>query len=194
LVLHLPDYIPTAEVGPESWWKKGFCGSETPTVCLDWIGDSNVSCTAWFEPGSENALIITMNADEMFRVAQWDSVRAQPWRHFFGNVTEGPEGDHPYKHGFAALAAYCGQDPTTHAEIDLTKCGESLFAWVDRDFDGEIEIEELLDFPALGIKSLGHLRRTGLRDNCGNKFPFESDAICANGKCGTVLDVFFQPR
>lgn len=191
LVLHLPDYFGGAS---QSWWKKGFCGAETPTVCLDWTGDGNTTCTAWLEPGSEIAFVVALSNEDMFHLLQGDPVRAEPWRHFFGNVTQGPAGDHPYAHGFEALAAYCTQDPEAKPEIDLTVCGDSLFTWDDRDGDGNIDLSELLEFKQLGITALGDVRKTGKTDKCGNTFPVESSAVCSKGKCGTLLDVFFQPR
>lgn len=193
LVLHIPDYLSTGG-GSQSWWKRGFCGPESPTICMDWKGDGNITCTAWLEPGSENAFVVSLSGEDMLQLLEWDSVRPEPWRHFFGNVTMGPEGDHPYDTGFAALAAYCGQDPKTNPEIDLTECGGSLFVWNDRDGDGQIDVEELLDFQDLGITALDEVKTTGKKDKCGNTFPAESNAICSHGKCGTVLDVFFQPR
>lgn len=193
LVLHLPDYY-SAGGGHQSWWKMGFCGAETPTVCLDWAGDGNVSCTAWLEPGSEVAFVVALSDADMLGLLGGASVLADPSRHFFGNVTMGPQGDHPYEHGFAALAAHCGQDPDADSEIDLTECGATLFAWDDRNGDGSIDIGELLDFQDLGITALGDVRTTGKKDKCGNTFRFESKATCSQGRCGTVLDVFFQPR
>lgn len=195
LVLHLPDYYSNGGGGgSQNWWKKGFCGPETPTVCLDWTGDGNPTCSAWLEPGSEIAFVVALSNEDMFHLLDWEPVRAEPWRHFFGNVTQGPGGDHPYEHGFAALANYCGQDPALVSEIDLTQCGGSLFTWDDRNVDGNIEIHELLELQDLGITALGDVRQTGKKDKCGNTFRVESNAICSHGKCGTVLDVFFQSR
>lgn len=193
LVLHLPDYFSTGG-GNQNWWKKGFCGPEAPTVCLDWSGDGNVTCTAWLEPGSEIAFGVALSDNDMLHLLEGAPVRAEPSRHFFGNVTMGPQGDHPFENGFAALAAYCGQDPVANSEIDLTECGASLYVWDDRNGDGKIDIEELLDFQDLGITSLGDVRKTGKRDRCGNTFRFESNATCSHGTCGKLLDVFFQPR
>lgn len=193
LVLYLPDYDSSGG-GNQSWWKKGFCGPESPRVCLDWSGDGNTTCTAWLEPGSGIAFLVSLSDDDQLRLLGGESVRAEPWRHFFGNVTEGPQGDHPYQNGFAALGAHCGQDTAASSEIDLTTCGSSLYAWDDLNGDGDIALDELLGFQELGIASLGNPRRTGKKDKCGNTFRFESNAICSEGRCGKVLDVFFERR
>jgi hypothetical protein len=191
LVLYLPDYG-SAGGGNQSWWKRGFCGPETPTVCLDWAGDGSSTCTAWLEPGSGIAFVVALSDVDMFQLLDWKPIAAEPSRHFFGNVTMGPEGDHPYANGFEALAARCGQDP--NSDLDLTECGASLFAWEDRDSDGLIEVQGLLEFQDLGITALSDPRTTGKKDKCGNAFRVESNAICGQGRCGTVLDVYFQPR
>jgi hypothetical protein len=158
------------------------------------MGDGNIACTAWTEPGSEIAILVAMSAEDSLHLLSGTPLRAEPSRHFFGNVTRGPEGDRPFAHGFEALAAYCGQDSETGSEIDLTECGASLYAWNDRNIDGNIDIAELLTLQDLGVESLGDLRKTGKKDTCGNTFPFESHAICSHGKCGTWLDVFFESR
>jgi len=108
----------------------------------------------------------------------------------------GPEGDFPYAHGFAALAAHCGLDPEATSEIDFTECGSSLHVWSDLNSDGDIDPVELLELRDLGIQSLGDLRETGKRDACGNTLPYESHATCSGreGRCGTWLDVFFVQR
>jgi hypothetical protein len=197
LVLYLPDYLSPGH-GNQSWWKRGFCGPQAPTVCLDWLGDGHFTCTAWTEPGSEIAFLVALSDDDVLLLSDGISVRAEPWRHFFGNVTMGPEGDFPFVHGFAALAEYCGQNPDANSGIDLTRCGQSLHVWDDRSGDGSIDPDEFLDFQDLGVESLGDVRATDKMDKCGSTFPVESHAICSshpgNGKCGTWLDVFFEPR
>lgn len=195
LVLHLPDYVST---GGESqdWWKDGLCGPEGPTVCLDWRGDGDLTCTAWTASDSQVAFVVSLSEDDMLLLAAGQSVRAEPWRHFFGNVSMGLDGDFPYAQGFEALAAYCGQNPDAISEIDFTACGSFLYAWVDRSGDGRLDLEELVEFQELGIASLGEVRSTGKTDKCGNTFPAESHATCTDspGRCGTWLDVFFAPR
>jgi hypothetical protein len=57
-----------------------------------------------------------------------------------------------------------------------------------------IEVQELLELQDLGITALSDPRTTGKKDKCGNTFRVESTAICSTGRCGTVLDVYFQPR
>ena len=196
LVLYLPDYLPVEGQG-QSWWKKGFCGPEGPTICLDWRGDGNSSCTAWIAPDSEMAFVVALNDDDMLMLlAAGQPVRAEPWRHFFGNVSQGTGGDFPFAQGFEALASYCGQDPDATSEIDLTECGAFLHAWVDRSGDGQIDPDELVEFQELGIASLGEVRSTDKKDKCGNTFPAESHATCIDrpGRCGTWLDVFFESR
>jgi hypothetical protein len=197
LVVHLPDYFSSGD-GNQSWWKRGFCGPEAPTVCLDWLGNGHVTCTAWTEPGSEIAFVVALSKDDEFRLQSGVSVHVEPWRHFFGNVTMGPAGDFFFVHGFAALAAHCGQASDATSQIDLTECGASLQVWEDRSGDGDIDSAELLDFQDLGIVSLGNVRKTGKKDRCGNTFPAESHATCSShpgdGTCGTWLDVFFEQR
>lgn len=195
LVLHLSDYLPI-ESTDQDWWKEGLCGPEGPTICLDWRGGGNLSCTAWTAPGSETAFVVALNDDDVLLLATGHSVRAEPWRHFFGNVSEGIAGDFPFAQGFEALAAYCGQDPDATSEIDLTECGSFLHAWVDRSGDGRLDPDELVGFQELGIASLGSVRSTGKKDKCGNTFAAESHATCTDrpGRCGTWLDVFFEPR
>lgn len=210
LVLHLPDYY-LAGGGNQSWWRKGFCTPETPTICLDWAGNGNVACTEWTAPETDIAFVVALSHDDRIRLFEGSSVDAQPWRHFFGNVTMGPEGDFPYEHGFEALAAHCGMDPKSTTKIDFTapsrakpgirektipiaECGQSLHVWADRSRDGIISFDELLEFQDLGIESLSDVRETGKEDKCGNTFPFESHATCSDGKCGMWLDVFFVPR
>lgn len=195
LVLHLPDYFSTGG-GGQNWWKEGFCGPEGPTICLDWTGNGDLTCTAWTAPESEVAFVVSLSNDDFLLLAAGLPVRAEPWRHFFGNVTKGPEGDFPFAHGFEALAAHCGQDPEANSEIDLTECGLSLYVWVDHSGDGNLHPDELLEFQDLGVESLGNVRKTGKKDKCGNTFPAESHAICFDhpGKCGTWLDVFFESR
>ena len=198
LVLHLPDYFLSRD-GAQNWWTRGFCGPEAPTVCLDWRGSGHVTCTAWTTPGSGIAFVVNLTIDDMIRLADGAPVRAQPWRHFFGNATMGPEGDFPFKNGFEALAAYCDQDFTAGAgsEVGLSgDCGQSLHVWEDRSGDGNIDLDELLEFADLGIESLRDVRETGKKDACGNTFPAESHAICSDrpGRCGTWLDIFFEPR
>lgn len=193
LVLHLPDYFSTGGE-PGSWWREGFCGAEGPTICLDWKGDGKVDCTAWTSPGSDVAFVVRLSDGDLSRLAAGAPVRVQPWRHLFGNVTRGTDGDFPFANGFEALAAHCGQ--SAGAEIDLTACGASLYAWADRSADGEIDAGELVALEDLGIVALGDLRTTGKKDRCGNTFPAESHATCADrpGHCGTWLDVFFESR
>lgn len=195
LVLYLPDYLPMKGES-ESWWKNGFCGPEAPTVCLDWRHEGNLTCTAWTVADSDVAFVVTLNADDILLLAAGQSVRAEPWRHLFGNVTKGPAGDFPFAHGFEALAAFCGDDPAATLRIDLTQCGASLYAWADHSGDGRLAIDELIPFQELGISSLGDVRSTDKQDKCGNTFPAESHAFCADrpGKCGTWLDVFFESR
>lgn len=195
LVIHLPDYLATGG-GNQSWWKQGFCEAESPTVCLDWSGNGEVSCTSWLAPESDIAFIVSLSEDDMLRLSDGLYVSAQPWRHFFGNITKGPNGDRPYEHGFEALAAHCGLDPGASSEIDFAECGSSLHVWSDHNGDGDIDPDELLAFGDLGIESLGDLRSTGKKDGCGNTFPYEAHATCTgqNGKCGTWLDVFFIQR
>jgi hypothetical protein len=195
LVLHLPDYLPIKADG-QSWWKEGFCGPEVPTVCLDWRDEGNLTCTGWTAPDTEVAFVVTLNDDDMLLLAAGQSVRAEPWRHFFGNVTKGVGGDFPFAHGFEALAAFCGQNPEDTLSIDLTECGERLYAWADRSADGRLDVDELVPFQELGIASLGNVRSTEKQDKCGNTFPAESHATCVDrpGKCGTWLDVFFESR
>jgi hypothetical protein len=194
-VLHLPDYFSSSR-GNHGWWKRGFCGPGAPTVCLDWRGDGNVTCTAWTEPGSEIAFVVALSDDDVHRLADGFSVRAEPWRHLFGNITKGPEGDFPFLHGFAALAAHCDLAPEATWEIDFTDCGSTLHAWSDHDGDGYLAPDELVEFRDLGIESLGDVRKTGKRDRCGNTFLAESHATCADrpGNCGIWLDVFLAPR
>ncbi len=193
-MLHLPDYS-SAGGGNQSWWKEGFCTPEAPTVCLDWFGDGTVTCTGWTEPESEIAFVVALSNDDMLSLSDGLYVPAEPWRHFFGNVTMGPEGNLPFSHGFEALAAHCGLDPKATTEIDFTECGSSLYVWSDNG-DGDIDPHELLELGDLGVESLGDLRETGKRDACGNTFPVESHATCSArpGRCGTWLDVFLEPR
>lgn len=131
----------------------------------------------------------------MLSLADGVPVLAEPWRHFFGNVTMGSEGDFPFAHGFEALAARCNQDPDA-SRLDLTECGHSLYAWADRSGDGIISPEELVELSYLGIEFIGGVRTTDKTDKCGNTFAFESHATCVDrpGRCGTWLDVFFEPR
>ncbi|MCP3959880.1 MAG: hypothetical protein GY719_18705 [bacterium] len=213
LVLHLPDYFSTSE--PDRiWWEQGFCGPEVPTVCLDWLGDGNVTCTGWTAPDSEIAFVVALSDDDMLSLADGLHVPVEPWRHFFGNVTMGPDGGFPYAHGFEALADFCGLDPSSTSKIDfseertepilwhgktmtLVECGLSLQVWADRSGDGVIAPDEIFGFQDLGIESLSDVAKTDKRDRCGNMFPVESHATCydlANRACGTWLDVFFAPR
>lgn len=194
LVLHLPDYFPSSG-GSQSWWRQGFCSQESPTVCLDWRGNDELTCTSWTAPGSDIAFVISLSHDDMLRLIEGDlPLSAEPYRHFYGNVTKGPLGDFPYAHGFEALAEYCGQD--SDGEIDLTGCGSSLYAWADLDADGVIALGELVELQDLGIESLGSSRVTGKQDQCGNTFSPEVHATCAGnpGRCGTWLDIFFAVR
>ncbi len=199
-MLHLPDYFST-NGGYQNWWREGFCGPEVPTVCLDWKGDDNVTCTGWTAPESDVAFVVALSDADMFSLADGLYVPAQPWRHFFGNVTMGPEGDFPYAHGFEALADFCGLGEAT-LKIDFTdemalgECGSFLHVWSDRSGDGVITPDELLEFKDLRIESLGDVRETEKKDKCGNTFPAESFVTCADrpGKCGLWLDVFFEPR
>jgi hypothetical protein len=195
LMLYLPDYLPM-EGKVQDWWKNGLCGPEGPTICLDWRGDGNLTCTAWTAPDSGVAFLVALNVDDMSLLAAGQPVHAEPWRHFFGNVTMGIGGDFPFAQGFEALAAYCGQDPDATSEIDLTECGSLLYAWVDRSGDGQIDPVELVEFQELGIASLGSVRSTGKKDKCGNTLPAESHVTCTDrpGRCGTWLDVFFESR
>lgn len=194
LVLHLPDYLSTDPGNSQDWWREGLCGPEGPSTCLDWRGDGNITCSAWTAPESDVAFVVTLSGDDMMLLGAGLSVRAEPWRHFFGNVTKGPEGDFPFANGFQALAAHCGQDPGS--EIDLTECGLSLHVWADRSGDGNIDPDELLEFQDLGVEFLGDVRKTGKQDKCGNTLAAESHATCSGhpGTCGTWLDVFFEAR
>ena len=196
LVLYLPDYFSTERGGGREWWREDLCGPEEPTICLDWSGDGNLTCTAWIAPESEIAFVVTLSDDDTLLLAAGLSVRAEPWRQFFGNVTKGPEGDFPFAHGFEALAAHCGQNLETSSEIDLIECGLSLHVWADRSGDGNLDPDELLEFQDLGVESLGDVRKTGKTDKCGNTLPAESHATCSDhpGTCGTWLDVFFESR
>jgi hypothetical protein len=195
LVIHLPDYY-LAGGGSKNWWREGFCTPEAPTVCLDWSGSGNFTCTSWLAPESDIAFVVSLSEDDLLLLANGLDVPAEPWRHFFGNVTKGPEGDFPYANGFEALAAHCGLAPEATSEIDFAECGSSLRVWNDLDGNGDIAPDELLELGDLGIQSLGDVRKTGKRDTCGNILPYEAHATCAgrSGKCGTWLDVFFVQR
>jgi hypothetical protein len=196
LVLHLPDYSSRGS-GQMSWWQQGLCSPEAPAVCLDWRGDGFVSCTEWTVPGSGVAFVVALNDHDRVYLAGDKSIRVQPSRHLFGNVTKGPEGDFPFQHGFAALASYCGQDPAANSRIDLAQCGPTLHVWEDRSGDGIIDLEELQEFQDLGIASLSRMKQTEKRDKCGNTFPAEAEAACTDrprSRCGYWLDVFFKSR
>lgn len=196
LVLHLPDYDSSSAGEGQNWWKHGFCGSEGPTVCLDWRGDGNVTCTAWTSPDSAQAFVVSLSEGDLYSLALGHPVRVEPWRHLFGNVTKGLAGDFPFANGFEALAEYCGQGADALSEIDFAECGPSLFAWTDRSADGYLDPGEVIDFQDLGIEALGGVRKTGKKDRCGNTFPAESHATCSErpGRCGVWLDVFFESR
>lgn len=195
LVLHLPDYFSTRGEN-QNWWREGFCSPGGPTVCLDWSGNGEVVCNSWVALESDLAFVVSLSEVDIVRLVTGLPVRAEPWRHFFGNITMGPEGDFPYVHGFEALAAHCGLEPETTSEIDFAECGSSLYVWGDLDGDGDIEHNELLELGDLGVQSLGVVRQTGKQDRCGNLLPYEAHATCTgrNGKCGTWLDVFFVRR
>jgi len=195
LVLHLPDYF-TLAGGETEWWKQGFCSSTSPKVCLDWKGNGESTCTGWTERETDIAFVVTLDSADLAQLWNGQEVKAQPWRQFFGNVTRGPNGDFPYDHGFEALAVHCGLDPSSTAKIDFASCQGTLHAWNDRDANGAIALGELVPFENLGIVSLSDVQRTDKTDKCGNTFPAESQASCVGlpGKCGTWLDVFFEPR
>lgn len=196
LVLHLADYFSSTDGDGQSWWKDGFCGSQGPTVCLDWRGEGDVTCTAWTSPQSDVAFVVGLSADDVSQLAVGLPVRAEPWRHFFGNVTRGPNGDFPYANGFEALADHCDQDADAETDIDLIGCDAFLHVWVDRSADGFLDPDEFLEFQELDIKALTKVRKTGKKDRCGNTFQAESHATCYSrpGRCGTWLDVFFESR
>lgn len=196
LVLHLPDYF-SSGAGNQHWWKKSFCSAEGPKVCLDWSGTGEVTCNSWVAPNSDIAFIVSLSDEDLGRLSTGQHVPAEPWRHFFGNVTRGPKGDYPFVHGFEALAVHCGLEPGTTSGIDFAECGSStLHVWNDLDADGVLDPDEVLDLADLGVQSLGNVRRTGKKDACGNQLPYEAHATCADrsGKCGTWLDVFFIRR
>jgi hypothetical protein len=195
-VLHLPDYYSSTDGEGQDWWKHGFCGPEGPTICLDWRGDGNVSCTAWTSSGSDVAFVVSLSQADVSNLAIGLPVRAEPWRHFFGNVTKGLNGDFPFANGFEALAAFCGQGADASSEIDLSECGSFLQVWRDQSVDGYLDPDEVFDFQGLDIESLGKVRKTSKKDRCGNTLPAESHATCFNrpGRCGTWLDVFFESR
>ncbi len=196
LVLHLPDYYSSMESGrKQNWWKDGFCGSEGSTICLDWRGDGTVTCTAWTDPNSGVSFLVNLSASDVSDVAIGLPVRAEPSRHFFGNVTRSPDGENPFANGYEALAEYCGQDPVSN-NIDFTECGTLLHVWTDLSTDGYIDPGELTPFGDLGIVSLGKVQRTGKRDRCGNTFSAEAHAICFDrpGTCGTWIDAFCVSR
>ncbi len=190
LVIYLPDYTSTLR-SPQSWWRD-LCDADAPPVCLDWRGDGNITCTGWTAPDNEDIGFITALGEEELASLASGPLTVEPSRHLFGNVTRGLLGDFPYQHGFDALAAYCGQSGVS--EIDLSSCGERLFVWVD-DGDGAIAAGELRPFGALGIQSLGQVRKVGKGDKCGNRDLFESHAKCLGrpGQCGTWVDIFFAP-
>jgi len=71
LVLHLPDYYSSTEGEGQSWWREGFCGPEGPTICLDWRGDGDVTCTAWTAPGSEVAFVVSLSEGDISHLAVW---------------------------------------------------------------------------------------------------------------------------
>jgi len=196
LVLHLPDYYSSIEGEGQDWWREGFCGPEGPTICLDWRGDGDVACTAWTSPASGVAFVVSLSEGDISHLAVGLPVRAEPWRHFFGNVTKGWDGSFPFANGFEALAAHCGQSADAGSEIDLTECGSSLYVWTDLSADGALDVDELFEFQDLGVETLGDVRKTGKTDRCGNTFPAESHATCSDrpGRCGTWLDVFFESR
>lgn len=194
LVLHLPDYLMTGS-NPR-WWGDSFCGLGAPTVCLDWWGDGQVSCNSWPKPGSGVAFVVVLSADDSLALSGGVAVPAEPWRHFFGNVTMGPDGDFPFEHGFDALSAHCGVDPGERGLIDFAECQQLLHVWHDWSGDGYLDPGEVLELTDLDIETLSGIRLTDKRDSCGNLFPFESHATCngRDGRCGVWLDVFFEPR
>ncbi len=195
LVLYLPDYY-TPTGAAQDWWKRGFCSSETPTVCLDWKGDGQTTCTAWTEPGTKIVFVTKLSPGDYRAIQSGKEVEVEPWRHLFGNVTQGPLGEFPYAHGFEALAAHCGMPIDGLSEVKFQNCGATLQVWADRDADGRIELKELVPFSELRIEALSNVRETDKADRCGNTFPAESDASCLElpGKCGIWLDVFFESR
>ncbi len=157
-----------------------------------------MTCTAWTEPGSEVAFVVALSNADVVRLAAGRSVTPEPWRHFFGNVTQGPRRGFPYAHGFEALAAYCGLEPGAVEKIDFDACGMALDVWSDQEGDGRIDFSEILPFQSLGVESLGGVQRTDKADKCGNTFPAESHATCSGRlgvrKCRTWFDVFFESR
>ena len=190
LVIHLPDYDSSSSAS-QNWWRN-LCDLDGPTVCLDWMGNGQITCTGWTATDNEDiGFIATLSGEDLTSLAS-GPIPVQPSVHLFGNVTRGLTGGFPYQHGFEALAAYCGQAGAS--EIDLTSCGEQLFVWVDNG-DGAIAADELRQFDALGIESLGDVRQVGKRDRCGNRGLYESHAKCVDqpGRCGTWIDIFFKP-
>lgn len=193
LVLHLPDYLSSGS--DPTWWEESFCGPDAPIVCLDWKGDGEVTCNTWTKPGSGVAFVVALSPGDLQNLTDGFSVRVEPWRHLFGNVTMGTAGDFPFAHGFSALSAHCGLNPGERGFIDFSECAQSLHVWEDRSGEGDIDPGEALELADLDIETLGGIQKTDKRDACGNLFPFESKATCngRDGRCGFWLDVFFEP-
>jgi|GEM_PF-4194492 hypothetical protein len=190
LVVHLPDY--TSPTGAAQNWWRDLCAPEASPVCLDWMGNGNITCTGWTAPDNEAIGFVAALSEADLTSLAAGPIPVQPSLHLFGNVTRGPLGDFPFPHGFDALASFCGQPGT--AEIDLTACGERLFVWVDNG-DGAIAAHEVQRFDTLGVASLGRVRQVGKQDQCGNRALYESHATCVDrpGRCGTWIDIFFAP-
>jgi hypothetical protein len=188
LVLYLPDYDSSTHES-QNWWQN-VCAPSAQTVCLDWWGDGNITCTRWTKPDNKDIGFIAALSEEDWAILELGILPAAPSLHLFGNVTRGPAGGFPFQHGFEALASFCGQSDAS--EIDLTSCSERLVVWVDNG-DGAIAADELQQFDELGIESLGQVREVGKQDECGNLDLFDSHAKCIGhpGRCGTWIDIFF---
>lgn len=108
----------------------------------------------------------------------------------FGNNTPNILGGYA-KHGFDALSQY---DNNQDNRIDNNDAiWPSLNLWIDKNINGETDIDELVDIESSGIEAINLIyENNGIIDENGNQFLLTSDVVWNDGHHTEISDIVFN--
>ncbi|MBG2877024.1 hypothetical protein I4902_13890 [Proteus alimentorum] len=108
----------------------------------------------------------------------------------FGNNTPNILGDYA-KHGFDALSQYDNNQDNRIDNNDVI--WSSLNLWVDKNINGETDIDELVDIECSGIEAINLIyENNGIIDENGNQFLLTSSVIWNDGRHTEISDIVFN--
>lgn len=108
----------------------------------------------------------------------------------FGNNTPNILGGYA-KHGFDALSQYDNNQDNRIDNNDVI--WSSLNLWVDKNINGETDIDELVDIECSGIEAINLIyENNGIIDENGNQFLLTSSVIWNDGRHTEISDIVFN--